>query len=148
MRYIHALEEKKFLKEKEEENKILRKLGVSEKIIQELFDYDKEMFLENRRYNENEKFLEEEKYKKISHTNIPYVSLITFDREPLEGIEDIKYALLGRCTQQEINELDIFLLEIILLKIKGYKYKEISQITGLSVSQIKYAVKLFKEKIK
>ena len=38
MRYIHTLEEKKFKEEKEKENELLRKFGVDEKIIQELYD--------------------------------------------------------------------------------------------------------------
>ena len=64
MRYIHALEEKKFKEEKEKENKLLRMFGASEETIKELYEYDREMFLRNRRYSENEYLLEEEKYKK------------------------------------------------------------------------------------
>ena len=35
MRYIHALEEKKFREEKEKENKLLRMFGVSEETIKD-----------------------------------------------------------------------------------------------------------------
>lgn len=75
MRYIHALEEKKFKEEKEKENKLLRMFGASEETIKELYEYDRDMFLRNRRYSENEYLLEEEKYKKIEHTNINVIKL-------------------------------------------------------------------------
>lgn len=44
--------------------------------------------------------------------------------------------------------LDTLTLEIILLKIKGYKYKEISKIMDISIHQVKYIIKNFKEKLK
>lgn len=58
MRYIHTLEEKKFKEEKEKENELLRKFGVDEKIIQELYDYDREMFNKNRSFSQHEVYIE------------------------------------------------------------------------------------------
>lgn len=122
--------------------------GASEETIKELYEYDRYMFLRNRCYSENEYLLEEEKYKKIEHTNIPYVSLVVYDNEPLEAIEDLIYALNYRFSFREITMLDTMTLEIILLKIKGYKYKEISKIMDISIHQVKYIIKNFKEKLK
>lgn len=148
MRYIHALEEKKFKEEKEKENKFLRLFGVSEKTIKELYEYDRDMFLRNRRYSENECLLEEEKYKKIEHTNIPYLPLKVYNNEPLEAIEDLIYALSYHFSFRDITMLDTMTLDVILLKIKGYKYKEISKIMDISIHQVKYIIKNFKEKLK
>lgn len=148
MRYIHALEEKKFKEEKEKENKLLRLFGASEETINELYEYDRDMFLRNRRYCENECLLEEKKYKKIEHTSIPYVPLKVYNNEPLEAIEDLIYALNYCFSFRDITMLDTVTLEIILLKIKGYKYKEISKMIGISIHQVKYIIKKFKEKLK
>lgn len=148
MRYIHALEEKKFKEEKEKENKLLRLFGASEELIKELYEYDRDMFLKNRRYSENECLLEEEKYKNIEHTNIPYVSLKFYDNKPLEAIDDLIYALNYIFSFSKITVFDTMTLEIILLKIQGYKYKEISMIMGISIHQVKYIIKKFKEKLK
>ena len=54
MQYNHQREYKRWLEKKEKEEKLLRQLGVDEKTIQILRNYDYRVFLDNRRFRENE----------------------------------------------------------------------------------------------
>ena len=88
MRYIHTLEEKKFIEEKEKENELLRKFGVDEKIIQELYVYDREMFNKNRTFREHEIYIETQYLNPTCRC-----PLIVYDVPSIETVDDVQYEL-------------------------------------------------------
>lgn len=143
MRYIHTLEEKKFKEEKEKENELLRKFGVDEKIIQELYDYDREMFNKNRSFSQHEVYIETLPLN-INHK----LPLIVYDVPSIDTIDDVRNELCVIYPIQVVTGIDLESLEIILLRINGYTYKQISKKIGLSLGQVKLRIKKIREILK
>lgn len=143
MRYIHTLEEKKFKEEKEKENELLRKFGVDEKVIQELYDYDREMFNKNRSFSQHEVYIE------TLPLNTTYkLPFIVYDVPSIDTIDDVRNELCVIYPIKVVTGIDLKSLEIILLRINGYTYKQISKEIGLSLGQVKLKIKKIRDILK
>ncbi len=136
MRYIHTLEEKKFIEEKEKENELLRKFGVDEKIIQELYVYDREMFNKNRTFREHEIYIETQYLNPTCRC-----PLIVYDVPSIETVDDVQYELCVIYPIKTVTQIDVSSLEVILLRIKGYTYEEIANQLNMTLEQVKYLFK-------
>lgn len=143
MRYIHTLEEKKFIEEKEKENELLRKFGVDEKIIQELYAYDREMFNKNRAFREHEIYIETQYLNPDCRW-----PLIVYDVPSFDTVDDVKYELCVIYPTKTVIKIDVSSLEVILLRIKGYTYEEIASQLNMTLDQVKYSFKKIREILK
>ncbi|MDY4443264.1 MAG: sigma-70 family RNA polymerase sigma factor [Butyricicoccus sp.] len=135
MSYNKARAEKEWLRWKNAEEQQLRELGVDEEIIQRLHTYDWEVFKSDRRY-----------YEKLSDTSLHSVteekprSLHTV-QELLDEIEN-EHLFTVLQTQDEMT------LEIVLYKLDGYAYDDISKKCGISANAVKLRMWKFKKKLK
>lgn len=136
MRYIHTLEEKKFKEEKEKENELLRKFGVDEKIIQDLYEFDRAMFNKNRSFSEHEVYIE------TQYLN-PYrkCQLVIYDVSSMDTVDDVKYELCVIYPVKIVAQIDESAMEVILLRLKGYTYEEIAKLQDMTLEQVKYIFK-------
>lgn len=143
MRYIHTLEEKKFKEEKEKENDLLRRFGVDEKIIQELYEYDREMFNKNRSFREHEVYIETQYLN--PHNKTPF---IVYDIPSINTVDDVKYELCVIYPIKTVTKINISALEVILLRLKGYTYEEIAKQLDITLEQVKYIFKKTRDILK
>ena len=86
MQYNHQRDYKRWLKEKEKKEKLLKQLGVDEKTIQVLRNYDYRVFLDNRRFHENEDITSEGLFLMFPSYD-PLI--ITTPEKLLDEIEDV-----------------------------------------------------------
>ncbi|MDM8158143.1 RNA polymerase subunit sigma-70 [Amedibacillus dolichus] len=86
MQYNHQREFKEWCKKKEKEEKLLRQLGVDETTIQVLRSYDYRVFLDNRRFCENEDVTSEGLFLMFPSYD-PVI--ITTPEKLLDEIEDV-----------------------------------------------------------
>ena len=126
MSYNYKNEYIKWYAWKENEEKILKELGVSQSQIDELRRYDYDQFKAERRY-------------KTKH--------LLFDENFFinRAINDILDNIESEALYEYLINTDKTILDIILLKIQGYSVKEISQITGLTTHQIYKKIKKIKK---
>ena len=138
MAYNKAGAEKKWRLWKEAEEKRLRQLGVGEDVIMRLRKTDWDDFKAERRYLEH-----------YADTDT-YLDWLAADEVPA----DIRTAqdLLDDIDSEELYRLlltvDKLTLQIVIWKMDGYSYAEISDKSGLSISTIKFRVWYLKQKIK
>ncbi|WP_028044671.1 sigma factor-like helix-turn-helix DNA-binding protein [Candidatus Stoquefichus massiliensis] len=138
MIYNKAREEKLWLLWKTKEENLLHQLGVDEKVIDELHEYDWKSF------NQERKFLEKH------YTNCDFMKYTaqTMDKLPINNIDDIIDYLDNEQLLKVMKSLDDITLKIIYMKILGYSYKEISMSMNLSLSSVKQRVYRVRKKIK
>lgn len=138
MAYNKAGEEKEWRAWKEDEEKHLRKLGVSEDVIQELRAADWEDFKAERRFYE--RFPDTGTYLDWQAAEEPAVII--------RSVQD----LLDNIENEELHRLlltvDKLTLRIILLRLEGYSGAEISADTGLSENAVRFRIWHLKNKIK
>lgn len=138
MVFNKASEEKKWKKWKVEEEKRLRELGMPEKKIIELRDFDWGLFNAERRFKQrhttNFKFVEKQQANdfKLSINNID---------DLLNQLEDQNlYELM-----KEINNLT---MQIIYLKICGFSTREIATKLGLKERTVRSRIEVVRKKLK
>lgn len=138
MIYNKAREEKLWLLWKTKEENLLHQLGVDEKVIDELHEYDWKAF------NQERKFLEKH------YTNCDFMKYTaqTMDKLPINDIDDIIDYLDNEQLLNVMKSLDDITLKIIYMKILGYSYKEISKSMNLSISSVKQRIYRLRKKIK
>ena len=137
MIYNKAREEKLWLLWKTKEENLLHHLGVDEKVIDELHEYDWKAF------NLERKFLEKH------YTNCDFMKYTaqTMDKLPINDIDDIIDYLDNEQLLKVMKSLDDITLKIIYMKILGYSYKEISMSMNLSLSSVKQRIYRLRKKI-
>lgn len=138
MAYNHGKEERKWRLWKEAEEKILRKSGVDENIIEEIRIYDRAEFNSDRRFyrrlNDMDEYIEKVADNGLN-TEVKTVSAL------LDEIENENlYAALLR--------VDKHTLEIVLLKMQGYSTKEISAMLRLTEKAIYKRMDRLRKKLK
>lgn len=116
------------MEKKEEEN--LRKEKVTEKVIKDLYQFDKKQFNQNRKFMEHEIPLSEV-FDYSEHSN-SFKSVYSID-ELLDEIENETLFLL-------LKKTDYKTLQILSLRIEGYTNKEISSILNISESVIRQRI--------
>jgi len=138
MAYNKAREEKKWRLWKEAEEKELRRLGISEEIIEQLRKADWEDFKAERRFFEH--ILDTDAYIGLKAAEeIP--SSIRTARDLLDNIDSGEL-------HRVLSEADKLTLQILILKMDGYTSAEISTKTGLSVNAVDLRIWHLKRKIK
>ena len=135
MSYNKAQAEKKWLKWKNAEEQQLREMGVDEEIIQRLHTYDWEVFKSDRRY-----------YEKLSDTSLYSVT----EEKPrsLHTVQELLDEIENERLFTVLQAQDEMTLEIVLYKLDGYTYDDISKKCGISANAVKLRMWKFKKKLK
>ena len=125
-------------RKKEAEEKEWRELGVDENIIEELHDFDRIA------YNSDDRF-----YKRLSDIGDFYEEIIedksqrevTTVEQLLDQVESpAMYKILKKASEKT--------LQIILMRVRGYLVKDISEILHISKTSIYDRIKTVRKKLK
>lgn len=138
MGYNKASELRKWIRWKNDEEKILRYYGFSDNKIEDLYNFDMEQFNSDRRFREKQVGNND----LINNVGISYLSLPLNDfHDVLDQLEDMKlYSIMSK--------VDVQTMAILFLKIHGYSNKDISNVLGLSDSLIRKRIYSVMKKIK
>lgn len=138
MGHNHASELNEWLRKKEKEEKLLRQLGVDENTIQILRNYDYRLFLDDRRFHDNEDVSSEGLFLMFPS----YDPLIIKTPEKLlDEIEDVTvYYVLKRSDRK--------LLEILILLMQDYTIDEIAEDLHMSTNAVYKRLEKLRKKLK
>ena len=137
MAYNHRYEYYKWEHWKIREEKQLLELGMTEEMILELRNYDKEMFNKERVYYFWNRYSEEMLEHKTSF------------REPsFENIHQLLDQLDNQALYHALCKLDQVTLQIIFYRVQKYSYAEIGQLTGMKISTISTKLSRLRKKLK
>lgn len=123
MAYNKAKEEYKWKVWKEQEEKKLRELGVSEEVIAELRDYDWNCFKQERNYK-NHQMPDTDFIERTEDASGKWEI-----QQPV-NVQDFIKSLDDNKLRKELQKLDQVTLYIILLKTFGYGTEEIGKLLG------------------
>lgn len=126
MTFNYAKELKQWTVWKEKEESLLRALNVDEKIIQQIREYDWEVFKAGRRIMSRQY---------VTHDNF-FIGIPYYDKKDILSLSDLLDEIDDLALYSYLQRLDQGTLTIILLKILGYSTKEIAHILHLSCSAI------------
>lgn len=138
MGYNKAKAEKKWKEWKNKEENLLRKLGMNEDKIHELYNYDKELF------NSERSFL---RRTIIDSDFIEYLSTSKIEL-PIDNMDDLLNQINREELYQVMRKINEQTLKIIYLKIVGYSVKEIAQMMGISDYTVRYRLRKVRKKLK
>ena len=138
MEYNKAKAEKKWKEWKNKEENLLRKLGMNEDKIDELYNYDKELF------NSERSFL---RRTIIDSDFIEYLSTSKIEL-PIDNMDDLLNQIDREELYQAMRKINDQTLKIIYLKIIGYSVKEIAQMMGISDYTVRYRLRKVRKKLK
>ena len=133
-----AKAEKKWKEWKNKEENLLRKLGMNEDKIDELYNYDKELF------NSERSFL---RRTIIDSDFIEYLSTSKIEL-PIDNMDDLLNQIDREELYQAMRKINEQTLKIIYLKIVGYSVKEIAQMMGISDYTVRYRLRKVRKKLK
>lgn len=137
MSHNHQSELKKWLEMKEKEEKLLRQLGVDEKTIQILRSYDYRLFLDDRRFYDNENVTGEGLFLMVP----AYDPLIIKTPEKLlDVIEDVTVYYV-------LKKSDRRLLEILILLMQDYTVDEIAEDLHMSSNAVYKRIEKLRKKL-
>ena len=123
---------------KDNEEKILRKHNVDEKIISDLRKFDMAQFNAERSFK--------------SHQNVTkdifFITQPVYDKIEIKNIENILDQIENESLYEYLKRVDPMILKIIELKIIGYNINEISQMLDISVRSIYRKIKKVKNSLK
>lgn len=138
MTFHKAKEESKWKQWKEQEERILRKSGVSEEVIQRLRELDWQDFNAERRFWEHFSSNQEELYtRELEEPS----SVVLNIQQLLNSVENEQLL-------QVLLESDKKTLQILLLKMWGFSVHEIAGQMGLPEKTIYTRIERLKKKIK
>ena len=123
---------------KNKEENLLRKLGMNEDKIDELYNYDKELF------NSERSFL---RRMIIDSDFIEYLSTSKIEL-PIDNMDDLLNQIDREELYQAMRKINEQTLKIIYLKIVGYSVKEIAQMMGISDYTVRYRLRKVRKKLK
>lgn len=141
MTYNKAKEEYKWKQWKEQEEKEMRKLGVSENIIAELREYDWNCFKEERNYR-NHQIINTDFIERMEDV------LGKWEVQQPDNVEDLIKSIDDIELKREIQMLDKGTQYIIFLKTMGYGTAEIGEILGMKPNAISARMKRLRKKFK
>lgn len=138
MSYNKARAEKEWLRWKNEEEKQLREMGVSEDIIQRLHTYDWEQFKSDRRYYEKAENLDE------------YIDTLFAkeERAVIAIAEDLMESIESEQLYEVLETVDLQTIEVVLRKLEGFTSKKISVQLRLSANQVDLNFSRFRKRLK
>lgn len=138
MTYNYKNEYLKWKQWKEKEEQLLRELEVNENIIQDLHDFDWQQFNSERKFR---------RYQNVTN-DIYFLIAPFYDQKDINNVEDILDLIEYESLYEYLLEIDPIVLDILLLKIKGFSVKEISQILNIPISSIYQEIKKIKTFLK
>lgn len=138
MTYNYARELKKWKLWKQEEEQLLRKMGMNEDFIKQLRDYDYQMFLVDRRIRRRQTATKDSFF-----LNIPY-----YDPRDIKTIDDLLDNIDNQSLFAYLSEVDSKTLMILLMKILGYTITEISEELDMNEAAIYSRIHRLKKKLK
>ena len=137
MAYNYGREKYKWNCMKNKEEKLLRELGVSETVIEELRDYDWQMFKKERTYY---------------HWNLSEEELlqhqVNLRERPLENMQQFLDDLDNQELYRALSSLDEITLQIIFYRVQKYSYQEIEILTGIKESTLSVRMSRLRKKLK
>lgn len=138
MNYNKAREERKWQTNKTKEERELREAGAKEEIIQELYEYDWEVFKSDRRY-----------YEKIQDLNPLFDSIPMYEAQnEINTVGELLDSIERRDIYVELSRIDRVTLEILVEKMAGYSTREIAMHLGLTEKAVYRRCDRLKEKFK
>ena len=138
MSFNYGREERKWRLWKEAEENKLRSLGVDEDTIEKLHNHDWEVFNSDRKYQR--RLQDAGTYLEELPTEIEQPEINTVD-ELLNSIENQKL-------YQLLIMVDKLTLQIVVMRLQGYKLYEIAPIVNLSEQAVYKRMQRLKKKIK
>ena len=138
MSYNHGKEERKWLRWKLAEEKVLRACGMDERTIEQLRLWDRAMFNSDRRF-----------YEKLQDTGT-YLDSVAGSEAPTEiyTVEDLLNDIENAELLKALLTVDKLTLQITLLKMNGYSTNEIAILVHLSTDAIYKRIAVLKKKLK
>ena len=137
--YNKAREELLWKNEKEKEEKVLRQSGMDEEEIQNLREYDWDIFKSERRFLEH--WAPWEAYEAEGWIR-------EFRKAAANYTQAENGRLLSESMEQLLRQLDDVGKEILYLKIMGYETREISDIIGITDKAVYRRMDRIKQKLK
>ena len=116
---------------KDNEEKILRKHNVDEKIISDLRKFDMAQFNAERSFKRHQNVTKD----------IFFITQPVYDKIEIKNIENILDQIENESLYEYLKRVDPMILKIIELKIIGYNINEISQMLDISVRSIYRKIK-------
>lgn len=138
MSYNKAKEFKKWTLWKKKEEDLLRKLGVDEKVIMQLREYDYQILLSERRV----------KRKQIVTKDVFFLNIPSYDKREIRTVEDILDNIENEVLFSYLSKMDSKTLYILLLKLLGYSTSEISKTLQIDEGSIYGRIHRLRKKIK
>ena len=126
---------------KEQEEKKLRELGVSEEVIAELRDYDWNCFKQERNYK-NHQMPDTDFIERTEDASGKWEI-----QQPV-NVQDFIKSLDDNKLRKELQKLDQVTLYIILLKTFGYGTEEIGKLLGMKANTVSARMKRLRKKLK
>lgn len=123
---------------KDNEEKILRKHNVDEKIISDLRKFDMAQFNAERSFKRHQNVTKD----------IFFITQPIYDKIEIKNIENILDQIENESLYEYLKRVDPMILKIIELKIIGYNINEISQMLDISVRSIYRKIKKVKNSLK
>lgn len=136
--YNKAKEENKLRLWKEAEENKLRSLGVDEDTIEKLRVHDWEVFNSDRRF-----------YQRLKDV-ATYLEEMEADAElpEIRSVDDLLNSIENQKLHQALIMVDKLTLQIVLMRLQGYKSSEIADLLGLSEQTVYKRMQRYKKKIK
>ena len=123
---------------KDNEEKILSKHNVDEKIISDLRKFDMAQFNAERSFKRHQNVTKD----------IFFITQPVYDKIEIKNIENILDQIENESLYEYLKRVDPMILKIIELKIIGYNINEISQMLDISVRSIYRKIKKVKNSLK
>ena len=138
MAYNKAKEERKWRLWKEAEEKKLRSLGVDEDTIEKLRVHDWEVFNSDRKY-----------YRRLQDAGTYLEELPTEIEQPeINTVDELLNSIENQKLYQLLIMVDKLTLQIVVMRLQGYKLYEIAPIVNLSEQAVYKRIQRLKKKIK
>lgn len=142
MTFNKAREEKIWRAKKKAEEDLLRKLGVSEAVIEELRDFDRAQFNSDRSFYIHIAKIDE------SDSNINLFCVVSSKANYIDSFNQLLDDISNPKIYSILEKADKVSQDVLLMRINGIGYNEISQKLGISENAAKKRFSAIKKKIK
>lgn len=141
MGFNKAREEHKWKQWKEAEEKKMRGLGVSEEVITKLYEYDWEIFKQERIYQE----------RQIPDTDLVMQRGDTDTKHEIHqpiNVEELIEAIDNKSLRKILMKTDMLTMRVVLMRSIGYSIEEIADYFGMKPNTISARLMRLRKKIK
>lgn len=138
MAFNKAREEKKWRIRKEAEERLMRKMGVDEEIINQLRIHDLKEFNSEQRF-----------YRRLVKADT-YINHLIYEEKEKDvcTVEDLLDCIENERLYILLCEVDKRTLQIVLMKIQGFSTREIARFFDVSEKSVYRRLDRFREKVK